>query len=453
MHYSKFISYEQRKKLQPFFDILHNYSQQKNYLSSSISCGIMDEVGVANELTMINKKEIELKEKILQSIHITNAGNLRSISYVSSKGLWQTKMPDGKKLYGKTREILVNKLFEEYGLSLIDTSVANIFKLALDEKARCENNNPKTISHLESEYRRFISDDFAGKNLVNLTGIDLKEYTQTLVQTTTLTKKAFFAYKGVLNLIFNYAMDHKIISENPVKAIKNRLYYKSCDVSHRKADDNIFSDAEIEEIKSTVRKRMSHVKYNGYFINGYAILFAIETGTRVAEICSLKWSDIHEDYIHIHSQQLGDDTDKERGSTRYYYADWTKNEKGISEGGREFPLTDNIRSILYELKSLQETKGIESEFVFCHEDGEWIKTDAYLTCLRRLCQSLGYKVTNNHAFRKSLNSNVFIPLGIPETERARLLGHSVETNIRFYSYAKKDSNSSILELLNNRNLA
>jgi hypothetical protein len=61
---------------------------------------------------------------------------------------------------------------------------------------------------------------------------------------------------------------------------------------------------------------------------------------------------------------------------------------------------------------------------------------------------LGFQVTNNHAFRMSLNSNVFIPLGIPVTERARLLGHSVETNEKYYSYARKNSMQDICALLN-----
>jgi hypothetical protein len=87
--------------------------------------------------------------------------------------------------------------------------------------------------------------------------------------------------------------------------------------------------------------------------------------------------------------------------------------------------------------------------VFCHKNGEWIKTDAYETCLRRLMSGLEYDVTNNHSFRMSLNSNVFIgEYGLPVTERARLLGHSVETNLRYYSFAGKDSLDDICAMLN-----
>ena len=67
---------------------------------------------------------------------------------------------------------------------------------------------------------------------------------------------------------------------------------------------------------------------------------------------------------------------------------------------------------------------------------------------KSICRSLGFQVTNNHAFRMSLNSNVFIPLGIPVTERTRLLGHSVETNEKYYSYARKNLMQDICALLN-----
>lgn len=87
--------------------------------------------------------------------------------------------------------------------------------------------------------------------------------------------------------------------------------------------------------------------------------------------------------------------------------------------------------------------------MFCHKNGEWIKTDAYETCLRRLMSGVGYDVTNNHSFCMSLNSNVFVgKYGLPVTERARLLGHSVGTNLRYYSFAGKDSLDDICAILN-----
>ena len=75
--------------------------------------------------------------------------------------------------------------------------------------------------------------------------------------------------------------------------------------------------------------------------------------------------------------------------------------------------------------------------MFANKNGDWVKTDSYESFLRRLFSSLGINASGNHIFRRSLNSNVMIPNGIPETERAYLLGHSVQTNLKYYSYARK----------------
>ncbi len=176
------------------------------------------------------------------------------------------------------------------------------------------------------------------------------------------------------------------------------------------------------------------------------ILLAIETGMRATELCSLKWADILDNrMIHIHSKQL---SNRETGNRIVYYVPWTKDEKGISQGGRYYPITDKIAKILLNLKTLQEEKHIVSEYVFCDVNGDWITVGAYQTCLRRLMRSMGFSITRNHAFRMSLNSNEFIPKGIPVTDRARLLGHSVETNLRHYSYARINVDDEIRTLLN-----
>lgn len=45
-----------------------------------------------------------------------------------------------------------------------------------------------------------------------------------------------------------------------------------------------------------------------------------------------------------------------------------------------------------------------------------------------------------------LKSLGFILRGIPITERARLLGHSVETNLKYYSFVGKDTLDDIHDL-------
>ena len=53
-------------------------------------------------------------------------------------------------------------------------------------------------------------------------------------------------------------------------------------------------------------------------------------------------------------------------------------------------------------------------------------------------------MTNNHALRMSLNSNVLIPSNFDVRERSLILGHSIVVNEKYYSYAGSYLNPQIL---------
>ena len=436
--------------LETYKSLLIQYQKEKNCIKKETEYGILNSIDATKQIERIMTKEEKIKKQLIDEFHVTKDGIPRKITYVESKKLYRTILPDGTQLTGKTKNNLFNKLLSYYHITTKDITVKSIFEEALLRKSKTENNNQNTIIHNRSNFNRFISEDFAKRNITSITKDDLKAYTQEMVNRLHPKKKAFFAYKSILNIIFQYALEKEIISENPVIAIKNSIYYKSLELEVKKPETKILSPEEIEKVKERVHtyKEMKRYK-DGYFINGYAILLSIETGMRAGELPALKWSDIKENYIHIHAQQLC--RRRENGDGKeYYYAGWTKNEKGVSQGGREFPLTNAIKQILNELKAHQERLHIKSEYVFCREDGTWITTEAYETCLRRMLKSLGYQVTNNHAFRMSLNSNIFIPLGIPVTERARLLGHTVEVNLKHYRFSQKNNTQNICDLLNGK---
>ncbi|SFN93386.1 Site-specific recombinase XerD [Pseudobutyrivibrio sp. UC1225] len=433
---------KQKGKNIEIIKLMYKLQADVESLNSEINLGIIDASGARDELELLNIKQQRLRDQLVFSNHVTNDGQPRNIKHHTPtdgdpKDYYITIMADGKRIKAVSYDKLIDKLYNYYADGLLDFSVASVFNAALNEKAVTENPKPRTIEKNRGDFKRFISDDFAKKDIRTISEVDLKKFIQEWVTETTPKKKTFLSFKGILNMIFEYAYMHKIIVENPVSYVKNRPYMKSCDTSKAKSEEKIFSPEEIQMLKDEVRRRINSglKRFGDYYINGYAMLFAIETVVRVGELCALKWEDIHENYIHIHSQQLFQNVD---GKKEVYYAPYTKNEKGISEDGRQFPLTNAIASLLGEIKEKQKKLGIESEFIFCNEDGRWIIEEAYTSFLRRLCRSKGLTVTNNHAFRMSLNSNVLIPMGISVADRAAMLGHSIETNLKYYSYAQKD---------------
>lgn len=85
----------------------------------------------------------------------------------------------------------------------------------------------------------------------------------------------------------------------------------------------------------------------------------------------------------------------------------------------------------------------------CQNYGDCFRKSICGDCLRRMLTSLGFKITNNHAFRMSLNSNILAgKLNLTDADRAKLLGHSAETNIKYYTYASKDNMDDLVNLFN-----
>ena len=420
------------------------------HLQVRADSGKIDLADAADEYEELTKKEKALHESFVRQAHVRHDGSSRIIKHhlptdKNPRNYWVTIMEDGKRIYDATYEGLIEHLYSYYTGARADYSVRAIFESALHEKAITENPSSNSVDRYEHDFLRFISDDFASKDIRKVDSVYLKSYTQNWVDSKHPKKKVFLAYKGILNMIFRYAKAEGIILDNPVMSLNNKAYLKSCDTTKPKPEEKILAPEEIDRIREEVRRRMQMKKYGRYYVQGFAVLFAIETGVRVGELCALKWEDVHEDRIHIHSQLL---RHKDDGRWTYYLVTSTKNEKGVSNDGRDFPLTDSLAKLLDEVRALQTEMGIESEFIFCQKDGRWMPSDSYRGFFNKLCKRLGFKVTNTHTIRMSFNSNVLLPMGISVADRAALLGHSIETNINHYSYADKNYLENVRERLN-----
>lgn len=430
--------------------LLKDIEIEKKSLQHQLEKGIISEVDAVMFFDMNKKKELTLKIKLVEQVHLTATGRKAKISQGKPTscypgGFWYTRLKGGETLKAKTHDDLILKLYQVYfgDENRNIFTVADIFEKAIEEKQATENPKAETILRSRYEFARYFSDDFLKKDITSINESDLKAYTQNLVSSQEMTSKRFLSYKGVLNLIFEYAVAHEIIKTNPVNKIKNATYLKSCVGSDNDSDTKILTEAEIQALIDETKQRAE----KGYYVYYYALRFSALTGVRIGELCSLKWSDIdYENYtIHIHTQQLAEFTN---GHYRYYIVPYTKNERGQSKGGRYFPLTDEILSLLTELKTVLKKEGIKSEYVFCHANGEWMNTMSYKSFFGKLARKHKLNATSNHALRRSLNSNVLIPMGMSVADRAKLLGHSVETNLKHYSFAQRDYVDSARDLLN-----
>lgn len=200
----------------------------------------------------------------------------------------------------------------------------------------------------------------------------------------------------------------------------------------------LLSERELEKVFAETKRRRDLSRNKGYYYFDAMVRLHYELGCRPGELCAIKWEDIKradddKPILHIHAQLI--ETSTTRQSCDYIPV--TKNEKGISKGGRYFPITRKIAGILHEVKAMQESKGVVSEYVFCHLDGSFINPKSYETYVHNLFRHLGFHGKTSYVFRRGVNQRLD-ELGISTSNRASLLGHTVQTNLSCYTFANRN---------------
>ena len=144
---------------------------------------------------------------------------------------------------------------------------------------------------------------------------------------------------------------------------------------------------------------------------------------RIGELTGLKWEDVleSEDCILIRRSEKYDRKEKR------YYIDETKTHKQ-----RVFPLSEDSRRVLNQLKKVSIKGGFLGEFVFMNPNGK-IHSASIDHCLRYRCKKLCIPEKSIHAIRRTLNSTLKTA-GVSSVVAASLLGHTEEVNNQNYTY-------------------
>lgn len=346
------------------------------------------------------------------------------VSTGRNAGHWSTHYYVGGKRKAVSRaskEELIKFLYDFYKKGEERKSkdqFSNIYKEMLDYKKKMELVSEKTLLDYQNYYDRFM-EPISDRSINALTEDDLRQWIVRDVlpqhpKDTVLQRLFLYVRKA-----FKYAIKKRYTSVNPMEYIDYSEYSKHCDHHHRTGEESCFTPDEIEKIKADMWNDADNPR-------ALVALFNIETGCRADEPVALHKADIHEGYIDIHRQQIR----LENGAPeRFYEVDYTKDTRCKVNPSRKFPITPAIQRII---DTAMELPG-ESEYLFHDDTGKMISKESYEQFLRRRCKKLGLTTTNNHAFRKALNNNVFIPLGLSANERAALLGHTVRTNEQNYS--------------------
>lgn len=109
-----------------------------------------------------------------------------------------------------------------------------------------------------------------------------------------------------------------------------------------------------------------------------------------------------------------------------YYIGEPKNRKH-----RAFPTSDEIKTLLNKVKTIQEKYGIVSEYVFANKEGR-VNSHTISCAMSRRCKDAGIDTRSIHAIRRTVSSHLRAVL--PVATVANMLGHLEETNNKHYNY-------------------
>jgi len=400
---------------------------------------ILGIVGAPYDAQMSKRKKAELntKEAIVRKVHVGKRGKPLAISPILRNGeeYYFTKL-HGKSIFCKTYEGMIDKLYYQYGGEALrhSHSIDYYFGLYIQDFEETHPGNEKTIRNTKADYARFVDRELAGMDVRDITPKYLEVYSRKLIVRLSLKVSAFKNFKSLLNYIFNTAISNMIIYQNPAKGMNNKSCYALCDQSLKSDldyDERLISEEEMEKIMAEADRRRNYQKLyrkDAYYIYDIMMKLHAQIGCRPSELCALKMRDVKEEDLHIHAMIDGDDD----------YQKFTKNEKGESRGGRLFPLTPEALDLLEQLQMRKEKAGVTSEYLFCHEDGRFILPDSYSKYIRDVFNRVGLTDKSSYAFRRTVN-NRMEEAGFTPSERALLLGHTPDTNIKYYTNPRKQA--------------
>lgn len=365
------------------------------------------------------KKEYVKKRHTRSISQMTNATGYK-------KNKWKTYIgPERKEIIKKTEDEIYEALFNYYvALDNRTKTFEDVFNLLVDYKRDCLGRNPNTISE-DIRYFGFISDEIKQKLISDVTDEDIRKWLIKYYLPKNPKETAFKKLVQLLGQVFEFGIKRKLCYDNPVKYISIGDYLRQCDCTQKSNEQKEFCKEELLLIKQDVLQEINRPR-------AIMTLLAIETGMRAGELAALHKSDIGDDYIHVHRQQIRGKSEIS-GKEFFFEVPYTKDERLHPHDGRYIPITQECRVVLDYANKIEG----ESEYLF-HErnSSSMISKDSYEYNLRRRCKRLGTLPKNNHAFRIAFNSRL-IELGFSASDRALILGHEVQTNETHYSLTDK----------------
>lgn len=353
-------------------------------------------------------------------------GKRKPITSVSKENLENKIIQFYKKLEQKAPVYTIENLYPDFlEYKSTDTSLANANKL-------------------DWVWNKFYKNDAFIKNeILKIDVPTLKTWYLNKITQYNLTARQFKEMKSLLNILFDYAIEKKICTQNISRLIRN-ISRKKFSVNPTKAvTEQVFVNDEETRLIELAIKQYYKTKNTAYL----AVCLNFALALRVGEVVALKVSDFEEDTVHIQRQEIKVYEKLSNGKIRRNGYEISPYLKSINSD-RELYLIKEAKVFFSMIVQANQMRGFKSEYLMLTKDGTRMNNDAINNVLRRLNRMLKTPQKGNHSIRKTCISNMGASKVLTDEEIRMFAGHKdFSTTAKHYMYVTDtmDNRSSAYE--------
>lgn len=397
--------------------------------------GIINIADIQEEVNMNKKQILDLHKKMY---NYWQGKNGKWYSYLPKEGV---EPPKGKQIESVNEEKLKSKIIEYYveeeskkkheKMCPTFLEVYHMWRTIKDLEL-----SDNSIYKYNTDCKRFFENtDFADMPINQINENTIRLFLLQTIKELKLCKKSSSKLFGYIKNTVRYARVEKIILDNPTEFLEPKDFTKhSSEVERTRA--SYYTDNELLTLLNGIH---SHYNLAPVYMPAYAVELAIYTGMRVSELCTLKWTDITDNYISINKSA------KFNRMNKTYSVGSTKTKKA-----RIYPKDTQITQLLEKIKQVQEEHHILCEWIFTDGNNGYIHAGNVTSYMTRLCRECGLSGGGITRLRKTASSDLQTN-GTPKAVVASMLGHTTEVNEKYYTYDTSNLEQK-KEIIQNRNV-
>ena len=385
-------------------------------MQKALSEGILDLSSIQEQIEMNERTKFLKKHKY-------------SI-WEGKNGKWYTYLPDnvkGKVLKKRTNQKAIEDLVVDFYKKKEEDDrtyrYCDVYNEWVNNKIKYREIEQSTFDRYNSDYNRFIKgSNFEKQDISILTTTILETFIRECIANYNLTAKGYAGLRLILRGVLVYAKKMKYTDFNVSEFFGNLVFSRNTFRRNiMKKEEQVYSADEIEIISKYLIEKGK--------IQHYGILFSLQTGLRVGELCTIKYSDFTEDFSQLHIQRTEVKyKNPKTGEEDRFVKDYPKSEAGE----RYVILTPKAKRIIQKIYTINPN----GEYVF-EKHNRRIYAHSFDYYIRKTCKDCGIITKSMHKIRKTYGT-ALIDGNVDDIVITEQMGHSdINCTKQYYYFSNK----------------